>query len=205
MCYLLRCALKGERSNESGGSFLVSFDDCILTDGDGFVRRADAGWYNTAVLSQIIVSWDGPTPDTVRFFFTPTGTEVMDQEELLQTIAPLDGENSVTLSASVLRRQNLMGHLTVVLGYGNETRQTDPWNVFYDEEAVVRYRREKAALEAVRTYLDASQTAYADLDLWEETAEGYLAAVWTVSPVQDAPDLLLTVRETAGGWTVETS
>ncbi len=168
MCYLLRCALKGERSNESGGRFRASFADYTLTDGDGFVRRADAkpvppardlseaeirvafldgngrevqtgdGWYNTAVLSQIIVSWDGPTPDTVRFFFTPTGTEVMDQEELLQTLAPLDGENSVTLSASVLRRQDLMGHLTVALGYGNETRQTDPWNVFYDEEAVER-------------------------------------------------------------------
>lgn len=91
----------------------------------------EALWYNTAAIESILVSWTGGTPDPVQLFFTPSGSETMDQTELLLTRSIPDGENCVLLPARDLH-QDMQGHLSISLSFGGQTVVSDLYNVFYD-------------------------------------------------------------------------
>ena len=66
--------------------------------------------------------------------YTPSGTETMDQTELLALKTPADGENALLLSAGPLHREDLQGHLYFELDFGNNLAlATDSlYNVLFD-------------------------------------------------------------------------
>lgn len=94
----------------------------------------EALWYNMAGIESILIQWTGDTPETVKMFFTPSGSETADQTELLEVKAPADGESALLLSADSLHRDSLMGHLYFELHFGgSQVIVTDNlYNVLYD-------------------------------------------------------------------------
>lgn len=52
---------------------------------------AEALWYNAAQIESILIQWDGGTPDTIKMFSIPSGTETAERTELLLTKAVSDG------------------------------------------------------------------------------------------------------------------
>ena len=69
-------------------------------------------------------------------FFTPAGSETIEQTELLSVKAPSDGESALLLSAAPLHQEHLMGHLYFELRFdGAYTLVTDDlYNVLFDPE-----------------------------------------------------------------------
>lgn len=150
---------------QEDGSFFAAFDDYSPTAEDEFVLREDAEtvpkdilygktemtitfldeennevaaealWYNMAQVAQISVKWSGATPDTVQAYYTPSGTETIDQIELLCTKAVWGDQSEVVFSAEELgfaERNSVHGHLQIDLGFGKTKTSSKLYNVFYD-------------------------------------------------------------------------
>lgn len=98
----------------------------------------EALWYNTARIESILVQWTGSTPVTVKMLYTPSGSETIDETELLETKAPADGENALLLSGNSLHRDSLMGHLYFEIDFGgNHVITTDSlYNVMFDPDMI---------------------------------------------------------------------
>lgn len=95
--------------------------------------QEEALWYNLADADNILVEWTGMTPNTVRLFYTPAGTETAEQTQLLMTKVPLDGDSKVILSLSELDKTELHGHFQIELTYGTK-KDTIDYNVLYDSD-----------------------------------------------------------------------
>ncbi len=95
---------------------------------------SEALWYNSAKIESILLQWTGGTPATVKMFFTPAGSETMEDTELLVTRSPDDGETALLISADPLHRDNLMGHLYFELDFGEGcvVAANDLYNIYYD-------------------------------------------------------------------------
>lgn len=89
-------------------------------------------WHNFDRIDNILVQWTGATPVTVRMDYTPMGTETIEQKELMQTKAPLDGENQIVFSIGELDKAGLYGHLEIELDYGSTKVTSETFNVLYD-------------------------------------------------------------------------
>lgn len=87
-------------------------------------------WYNTHEIESILIQYTGDTLNTVQMFFTPSGSETMEQPQLLLTKSLTTEQGAVLLPASVLHREDLMGHLYFQLDFGLGTIVTsDLFNV----------------------------------------------------------------------------
>jgi hypothetical protein len=147
------------------GTFFAAFDDYQISDNDDFVNRPDseaipreilygepqltvtfydeehrevpaqALWYNMAECSSISVQWSIGTPNTVRLYYTPAGTETAEQLELLQTKVPPDGDAEVVFSMEELDKTNLYGHMQIELDFGYTTVTSDLYNVIFDADS----------------------------------------------------------------------
>lgn len=147
-------------SLQDDGTFFAMFDDYTISEEDSFVNRpdskavprdilygeteltatfydkeqnevsAEALWYNLRDVDHILVEWTGVTPNTVRLFYTPAGTETGEQTQLLMTKGPLDGDSKIVLSLSELDKTALYGHFQIELAFG-ERKTTHDYNVFY--------------------------------------------------------------------------
>lgn len=150
-------------SLQDDGTFFASFGDYTISITDSFIYRpdseaiprdilygkteltatfydneqneisAEALWYNMANIDNILVKWTGLTPNTVRLYYTPSGTETAEQMQLLMTKVPLDGDSEITLSVADLDKTNMHGHLQIELDFG-ERKTTADYNVFYDTD-----------------------------------------------------------------------
>lgn len=89
-------------------------------------------WYNFDGIDNIFVRWTGATPVTVRMYYTPMGTETIEQKQLMQTKAPLDGENEIVFPIREMDKDGLYGHLEIELDYGNKKVISETFNVLYD-------------------------------------------------------------------------
>ena len=92
----------------------------------------EAGWYATDAMESILIQWSGDLPpESVQMFFTPSGTETLDETELLATKVYRDGDgNALLLSAAPLHRESLMGHLWFQLNCSqDQTIVSDSFNV----------------------------------------------------------------------------
>ena len=97
--------------------------------------QAEALWYNTAKVDSLLIDWTQGTPDTAKLFFTPAGSETMEDTELLLTKSISDGNISLLLSADCLHRENLSGDLYIQLSFGDkDILVSDLYDVFYDPE-----------------------------------------------------------------------
>lgn len=150
-------------SLQDDGTFFAAFDNYTIRKTDSFIDRpdseaiprdilygnteltvafydkeqneiaAEALWYNMADIDTILVKWTGPTPNTVRLYYTPSGTETAEQMQLLLIKTPLDGDSEITLSVADLDKTNMHGHLQIELDFG-ERKTTADYNVLYDTD-----------------------------------------------------------------------
>lgn len=102
-------------------------------DKDENIVEAEALWYNAAGIELILLQWEGGTPNSVRMFRIPSGSETMEQMELLLTKSILDGEDFVLLDAGLLKGIG-MSHLFFELDFGAEIVTSEEYSIFYDEE-----------------------------------------------------------------------
>ncbi|MCM1189040.1 MAG: helix-turn-helix domain-containing protein [bacterium] len=95
--------------------------------------EAEALWYNAAQITCIYVQWDGDTPDTVKIFSTPGGSELLEETELLSTQVMLHDENFLLLSAEPLKNIS-QGHIFFGLDCGDNVVISETYNLFYEED-----------------------------------------------------------------------
>ncbi len=94
--------------------------------------EADALWYNAAAMDSILIEWEGGTLETIKMFSVPTGTETLEQTELLLTKMITDDGKAALLRAETL--QNIsMAHVYFELDFGDTTVISEDFNIFYDE------------------------------------------------------------------------
>ena len=100
-------------------------------DKDKNIVLAEALWYNAAEIDSILIEWEGGTPASIRMFSTPTGTEMMENTELLLTKGIPDGDTAALLNADALKTIS-MGHVSFELYFTETTVWSDTYNMFYD-------------------------------------------------------------------------
>lgn len=96
------------------------------------VVNAEALWYNAAQIEIILLQWEGGTPTNIRVFRIPTGSETMEQMELLLTKSIPDGDEFALLDAEILRDIG-MSHLFFELDFGTEIVTSEEYNILYEE------------------------------------------------------------------------
>lgn len=150
------------------GSIFATFDNYHISKEDTFVNRQDsepiprdilykkaeitvsfydaennevyapALWYNFANVATIKVKWVGATPETVRMYYTPAGTDTIDETTLIGLKSPrnesvADGEISFAVAElDIPDISSLMGHLQIDLDYGATKVTSEIYNVIYD-------------------------------------------------------------------------
>lgn len=143
-------------SLQDDGTFFATFDDYKIRKEDKFIERPDSqaiprevflivtfydkegeevlpksSWYNMAKVDHLLVQWTGKTPNTVRMFYTPSGTEMEEHIELLQTKAPQYGDCEIVLPMEDIDITDMLGHMEIELDYGDE-KTTSMFNVVND-------------------------------------------------------------------------
>lgn len=94
----------------------------------------EARWYNAAAMDSILVQWEGGALESIKIFSTPTGTETLEQTELLLTKMITDDGRVALLSAEPL--QNIsMGHVWFELDFGDTVVTSEYYNIIYDPTA----------------------------------------------------------------------
>ena len=112
-------------------------ESILFYDSQARVVPSNALWYNMANIDYMVVSWSGDIPQTVDIFLTPTGTNTTEQKELVLTKAITQENRSVLIDLSILKREDLMAHMSVMLNYGDTaTSISTEMNVMYDENEV---------------------------------------------------------------------
>lgn len=102
-------------------------------DKDQNIVDAEALWYNAARIEIILLQWEGGTPTNVRVFRIPTGSETMEQMELLLTKSIPDGDEFALLDAEILKDIGMSNHLLFELDFGTEIVTSEEYNILYDE------------------------------------------------------------------------
>jgi hypothetical protein len=221
------------------GTFFATFNDYHISEADSFVKRPDseaiprdilygqpqltitfydeeqreipaqALWYNMADVNSISAQWSGGTPNTVRLYYTPAGTETAEQLELLQTKVPLDGDTEVLFSLEELDKTNLYGHMQIELDYGGTTVASDLYNVFFDSD-LSSSSDESEPEDQVDTIFSVAKAYYEntvftveDMALLEYTwADALLSVQVSKGGVMQEPDRTITLHQNNGVWEV---
>lgn len=95
----------------------------------------EALWYNAAKIDSILIQWSGSSPSSIKMLATPSGSETMEDTELLLTKVVLDGDTAALLSAEALTDIS-MSHVYFELDYGYVVLTSEIFNVFYDEDLI---------------------------------------------------------------------
>ena len=179
-------------SLQDDGTFFATFDDYTINKTDSFIDRhdnnaiprdilygktqlmatfydkdhneiiAEALWYNMANIDHILVTWSGMTPNSVRLYYTPSGTETAEQIQLLMTKIPLDGNNEIILSMAGLDKTAMHGHLQIELDLGERTISTD-YNVWYDANNQEPFDDQEPE-DAIDTIFSTTRNYYEDME-----------------------------------------
>lgn len=100
-------------------------------DGEQNEVVAEALWYNAANIESVLIQWEGGSPDNIKMFATPSGTETTEMTELLLTKSISDGETVALLDADALKA-GFQNHVFFELDFGDEVISSDIFNVFFD-------------------------------------------------------------------------
>ena len=98
--------------------------------------EAEALWYNTAWIESILLQWENGSPNDIKIFFTPSGTETLDKTELLLTKSVLDGDKVELISAETLKGIS-QGHVYFELNFGEDIVVSELYNMFFDPNPIV--------------------------------------------------------------------
>lgn len=96
--------------------------------------KEEALWYDMAKVESILVQWEGGTPDNIKMFSTPSGSETMEMTELLLTKSVPDGDTAVLLNVSSLKerlKEAFQEHVFFELDFGGTVVASDIYSVFY--------------------------------------------------------------------------
>lgn len=215
------------------GTFFAAFDDYKITEADSFVQRTDskaiprdilysqaelsvmfrdkdgdevlpmALWYNFAGIHDIHVQWTGATPQSVRVYYTPSGTETLEQMELLEIKAPLDGDHEAVIVLPDSDVRDFYGHLQIDLDYGDKKISSDTYNVFYDEAAQQEHEMIMQAEQAARTYYEGNVFEVISMDLVDYTENGSVFSVCvSKGGVVQEPNRTIWLELNDGKWEV---
>lgn len=104
-------------------------------DGNQNEVTDEALWYNAAKIDSILIQWNGSSPVSIKMLATPSGSETMEDTELLLTKSVLDGDSAALLSAEALTDIGF-SHVYFELDYGYMVLTSEIFNVFYDEDLI---------------------------------------------------------------------
>ena len=107
----------------------------MFSDGAGKALRPKDGWYDLGKASSVTVAWAGLTPDTVRLFYTPSGTDTAEETRLLGVRVPEDGGGEVSFAITELDMPaSLLGHIQAELDYGTVKAVSEIYKAVYEPE-----------------------------------------------------------------------
>ena len=115
---------------------LPAIRSVIFYDSNQNQVNAEALWYNAAQIESILIQWDDGTPDNIKMFSIPSGTETAEMTELLLTKMVSDGDSVELLNADALKGR-FQSHVFFELDFGGTVIASDQYNVFFDETLVV--------------------------------------------------------------------
>lgn len=101
-------------------------------DADQNEVTEEALWYDAAKIESILVQWEGGTPDNIKLFATPSGSNTIDKTKLLLTKPVLDGDTVELLDADTLKA-GFQNHVFLQLDFGETIITSDTYNIFYFE------------------------------------------------------------------------
>ncbi len=94
----------------------------------------EALWYPAAHIVGIMIQWEGETPDTIKMFATPSGSETMEETELLVTKSVKDGEHVALLPLPADQLKRLyMAHVYFELDFQGNIITSEDYNFIYDD------------------------------------------------------------------------
>ena len=91
----------------------------------------EALWYDAGRIESILIQWKGGTPDNIKMFATPSGSETIEETELLLTKSVSDGDFLELLDADSLK-YGFQNHVFFELDFGDGVIVTSEiYNIFY--------------------------------------------------------------------------
>lgn len=106
-----------------------SFKSIRFYDSEMNEVLSEALWYDAAKIECILVQWTGGNAGNIKMFSTPTGTQTLEETQLLLTKGILDGEPVALLSAQALK-DIFQSHVFFALDFGDGTIVSEIYNVF---------------------------------------------------------------------------
>ena len=91
------------------------------------------GWYNSARFDNILIQWEGGTPNNIKIFYRADSEEYAEQTELLVTKSILDGDTAALFGANVLEPYT-QGHFYFELDFRENVIVSDTYNMYYELE-----------------------------------------------------------------------
>ena len=169
----------------------------------------EALWYNLANIYSILVQWIGETPNDIRMFYTPSGTDMGESLQLLMIKVPKDGDNEAIFLLEEVDKTSMHGHLQIELNYGNK-RVTNEFNVVNDTEEVVGYGNAEAPdavdtiFSMVRSHYESRGFAVESLGLLEYSQTGaYVEAELSCEGSSQTMMKYLKLKLVNGVWIIE--
>ena len=90
---------------------------------------SEALWYDGSQIKWILVQWTGGGANSIKMLHTPSGSDTMDQTELLQTKTIFDDDSVILLSAESMKNV-VQGHIFFQLDFGEHSITSEIYNVF---------------------------------------------------------------------------
>lgn len=148
--------------------------------------KDEALWYNAADVDSILIQWTNGVPNDIKIFFIPSGTETLEQTELLLTKPVLDGDTVELINAEVLKNIT-QGNIYFELDFGTQIITTDTYNFFYVDEN---------DLEEMQF------TTLVYVDEFDGTSLKYDVVEWVEVPGTRATELGITQEDAPNGFYV---
>lgn len=148
--------------------------------------KDEALWYNAANVDSIMIQWTNGVPGDIKIFFIPSGTETLNQTELLLTKPVSDGDTVELINAEVLKNIT-QGDIYFELDFGTQIITTDSYNFFYMDDNDL----EKMQL-----------TTLVYVDEFDGTSLKYDVVEWVEVPGTRATELGITQEDAPNGFYV---
>lgn len=148
--------------------------------------KDEALWYNAADVDSILIQWTNGVPNDIKIFFIPSGTETLEQTELLLTKPVSDGDTVELINAEVLK-DITQGDIYFELDFGTQIITTDAYNFFYVDDN---------DLEEMQF------TTLVYVDEFDGTSLKYDVVEWVEVPGTRATELGITQEDAPNGFYV---
>ena len=99
-------------------------------DSDQNEVTEEALWYDAGRIESILIQWKGGTPDNIKMFATPSGSDTIEETNLLLTKSVADGDSLELLDADSLK-YGFQNHVFFELDFGGVIVTSDLYNIFY--------------------------------------------------------------------------